>query len=267
MFESTSSLAASSSEQDLKSSSSGNILEQLVRNQSVRPRSRAIPLELSRFHPRRIGGMPVIAVSAVVAVALVGGFVAFRRPPTTESLLPMVSSTLAPEAGGAAAPVSSSSIPSGPMIVHVAGAVGHPGVVSVAAGARVTDAVAAAGGLRADADPDRVNLAAPLKDGERIAVPVIGQPAPAVVSGGGSPTAAGSTGNSTSATSTEPINLNTASESELEELPGVGPATAAAIVAHREQSGSFSAVDDLLEVRGIGEAKLEGLRDAVTVGQ
>ena len=141
------------------------------------------------------------------------------------------------------------------------------------------DAVHAAGGLRADADPDRVNLAAPLADGLRVVIPMIGQPAPTELvapstdSGGASgSTGSGATGSGStgSGAAAEPgggvIDINSADAALLDELPGVGPSTAAAIIAHREKEGPFTSVDGLLDVRGIGEAKLEALRDLVTVG-
>ncbi|MEI2639818.1 MAG: ComEA family DNA-binding protein [Microthrixaceae bacterium] len=160
--------------------------------------------------------------------------------------------------------------------VHVAGAVASPGVVSLAASSRVVDAVAAAGGLRSDADPDRINLAASLSDGIKVVVPIKGQALPAEVplesagsSGGaaavaGTGTASGS--KATGANGGQSVNINTASDQELQALPGVGPSTSAAIVAHREKSGPFRSVEGLLDVRGIGEAKLDAMRDMVTIG-
>jgi competence protein ComEA len=150
--------------------------------------------------------------------------------------------------------------------VHVAGAVTRPGVVTLPSGSRVVDAVGAAGGMVAGADPDRVNLAAPLADGQRVVVPVIGQPAPAEVAVA-APAApgTGSAGGTAPAAGGAPVDLNTATESDLDALPGIGPATAAAIVAHRSERGPFGSVEDLLDVRGIGDAKLEALRDLVVV--
>lgn len=146
--------------------------------------------------------------------------------------------------------------------MHVAGAVVRPGVVSLASGSRVVDAVNAAGGLGAGADPDRVNLAAPLTDGERLMVPLVGQPVPeavpAQVPGAGAGTSTAGPG--------APVDLNTASAEQLDSLPGIGPSTAAAIIAHREKNGPFRSVDGLLDVRGIGDAKLEVLRDLVITG-
>ncbi len=110
----------------------------------------------------------------------------------------------------------------------------------------------ASGGLASEADADRINLAAELVDGAQVYVPRVGEDPP----GGHSAAADDAEG---------PVDLNTADTARLETLPGVGPATAAAIIDHRTRHGPFAAVDDLLAVRGIGEAKLAALRDLVRV--
>jgi competence protein ComEA len=216
----------------------------------------------------------VLVLSAGVAAATL-----FRRPPPIEDRLPIAGEeTVAPSGPSTTGPAVEGSTPGaddvpagsgGPtqVVVHVAGAVTSPGVVRLSTGSRVVDAVSAAGGLRADADPDRVNLAAPLTDGQRVVVPVVGQPAPAVVgnsSGTGAP--AGVDGGEGGGSASGPIDLNTATAEQLDTLPGVGPSTAAAIIEHRASAGPFRSVDALLDVRGIGEAKLEALRDLVTAG-
>jgi competence protein ComEA len=147
--------------------------------------------------------------------------------------------------------------------VHVAGAVVRPGVVTLPAGSRAVDAVSAAGGLAAGADPDRVNLAAALSDGQRLVIPLVGQPPPAEFVPSPPPTGAGSAAGSPATQG--PVDLNTATEPDLDRLPGIGPATAAAIVSHRSLHGPFRTVEDLLDVRGIGEAKLDALRGLVSV--
>ncbi len=144
------------------------------------------------------------------------------------------------------------------VVVHVAGAVGRPGLVSGAEGWRVNDAVDAAGGALATADLNRINLAAPIADGQRIFVPHVGEVEPALV------TPSTSTGAGTGAN--EIVNINVADGSSLEELPGIGPATAEAILAHRNEHGPFATVDALVAVSGIGPATLERLRDRVSVG-
>ena len=134
--------------------------------------------------------------------------------------------------------------------VHVAGWVVSPGVVSIPEGSIVADAVAAAGGMRTGAAAETLNLAAPVADGDQIVVP---GPGDGTSSGGpGSPGAGGGL-----------ISLNTATVDELQELPGVGPVLAERIVSHRDAVGRFETVEDLLDVSGIGEAKLAALRDLV----
>jgi competence protein ComEA len=150
--------------------------------------------------------------------------------------------------------------------VAAAGAVVHPGVYRLGTGARVTDVVAAAGGLDPAADLDRINLAAPVHDGERVYVPRRDQAEVPPVAAGGAGGGGGTTGGGAT-TSTVPalVDLNAADVELLDTLPGVGPSTAAAIVAFRSTNGRFRSVDDLGEVRGIGPAKLEQLRPLVTV--
>ncbi len=159
------------------------------------------------------------------------------------------------------------------LVAHAAGAVVRPGVYRLPPGARVDDLVRAAGGLAPDADPARLNLAAPLADGDRVYVPRRGEadlPAVALPEGGSADGSGGTGGAgpgeaSGSEAEGAPIDINTADEAELDELPGVGPSIAAAIVAHRQENGPFRSVDDLLDVRGIGEAKLAEIRPLVTV--
>lgn len=167
-----------------------------------------------------------------------------QAPESPDSALPLVEP----------ASVTTTTALPGPVVVHVAGAVGAPGVQRLPAGARVIDAVDAAGGLLPDADASRVNLAAELVDGTQVYVPAIGEVAPPAAGASG----AGGEGSG-------PIDLNIADSAALETLPGVGPATAAAIIDHRDRNGPFASVDGLLEVRGIGEAKLAQLRDLVRV--
>ncbi len=145
------------------------------------------------------------------------------------------------------------------VLVHVAGAVAHPGVVRVRAGARVVDAIQAAGGGVPGSDLDRLNLAAKVVDGQRIAVALVGAPAPVEAGASGSP------GGGAPATPGNPVDLNTATESQLEELPGIGPSLAAAIIAEREKRGGFKAVGELQDVRGIGEMRFAEIKDLVSV--
>ena len=147
-------------------------------------------------------------------------------------------------------------------VVHVAGAVRRPGVYRLPAGARVQEAVRRAGGARPGADVNAINLAAKVADGQQVVVPKrAGAGGAAAPAGGGS--SAGATAGA--APAGPPISLNSATAEQLDTLDGVGPATAQKILAWREQHGRFESVEDLLDVGGIGEAKLEALRDLVTV--
>jgi competence protein ComEA len=148
-----------------------------------------------------------------------------------------------------------------PVVVEVRGEVEAPGVYEVSPGARLQDAIAAAGGLTRDADLSTVNLARRLRDGELIVI--LARPAP-----GSTPTVpiadAGDAGNPE-----DPrvrININAATAEELEALPGVGDVTAARIIAYREQHGPFRAVDDLIHVQGISDRTIDAFRDLVTTG-
>lgn len=201
-----------------------------------------------------------ILIGGSAAVLVAAGALWLTRPPAApvEASLPFASTTVAPGAAGTAP--TTAAVPS-VVLVHVAGAVAIPGVHELELGARVVDAIAAAGGLRSDADGARLNLAAPVADGERVYVPVAGEEPPPVVGPAGAAPAGGAGASGGSGT----VDLNTADEAALDALPGIGPSTAAAIVEHRAKIGRFRSVDELLDVRGIGEAKLEQLRSLVTV--
>ncbi|MSO87864.1 MAG: ComEA family DNA-binding protein [Acidimicrobiia bacterium] len=196
-----------------------------------------------------------IALGAGVALAALAGVAWLLRPTAAppEVALPFAASTVA-------TPLTTTTTAPVPFVVHVAGAVITPGLHELPAGARVADAITAAGGLRPDADATGINLAAPLSDGTRLYVPVVGETPPPVVLGATGPTSASGTDLPAAA-----VNLNTAGEEELDGLPGVGPATASAIINYRQEVGGFASVDELLDVPGIGEAKLEQLRPLVTV--
>jgi competence protein ComEA len=215
---------------------------------------------------------PKVRIAALLFVALIAGFIwyrlgssgrtpasaASRSTPTTRAVEAL--GTDAPGAGTAA--TTSTTGTGGRVTVHVAGAVTHPGVVRVRAGARVVDAIEAAGGGVPNADLDRLNLAAKVADGQRIAVAVVGAPAPAEVgTGGGTVASPGDPGGGPPPL----VNINTATSTELEELPGIGPTLAAAIVAERERRGGFRSVGELQDVRGIGEARYADIKDLVSV--
>lgn len=143
--------------------------------------------------------------------------------------------------------------------VHVDGAVASPGVYVVrVSDARVSDAVEAAGGLTGEADTSQVNLAARLEDGMKVHIPVTGEVAAV-------PAAGTSSASSDAASSGGPVNINSATVEQLCELPGIGNATASAIVEDRESNGPFASPEDLMRVSGIGEKKFAKLKDAICV--
>ncbi|MDO4887178.1 MAG: helix-hairpin-helix domain-containing protein [Actinomycetaceae bacterium] len=212
----------------------------------------------------RLDRQAVTALTALMAVIClaVWGWMVFQDPGAGASELkdegsssrsaPLAS---APRASDEPAPAASGE-EGGEIVVYVSGHVAQPGVYTLPAGARIGDVVAAAGGLTPEADTSLVNLAAPVADGDHLHVVATGeQPVtdPAGQSAAGTGQADGQ------------INVNTASEQELQELPGVGPVTAASIVEWREENGRFESVDDLLEVSGIGEATLDKFRDRVAL--
>lgn len=137
------------------------------------------------------------------------------------------------------------------ILVHLSGAVWQPGLVRLREGARLAQAIEEAGGARADADLARVNLARRLRDEEHVHVPSLSERGAAVRSDPLPPPG--------------PLDLNAASQAELETLPGIGPALARRIVARREETGGFLYVEELLEVRGIGQRLLAELEGLVTV--
>ncbi|PFG32777.1 helix-hairpin-helix domain-containing protein [Sanguibacter antarcticus] len=153
-------------------------------------------------------------------------------------------------------------VPAHGLLVHVVGQVASPGVVEVADGSRVIDAIDAAGGLTAGADTAAVNLAREVVDGEQVYVPLPGEVAPAPQGASSGTTSGAGTGG---ATSPGLVDVNAATLEELDTLPGIGPALAARIVQWREENGEFSSVDQLTDVSGIGPSVLGQIRDLVTV--
>jgi competence protein ComEA len=204
--------------------------------------------------------LPVLAVVIGVVVAVTFGVLAATRSGGGAGADVALSLPRADAATDASLPSAASTTTLATTLhVHAAGAVQRPGVVEVPAGARVVDVVNAAGGAAGDADLNQINLAELVTDGERIYVPRAGE----VVASIAGPASLGSGSGSGSSGSKDGggiVNINEANATELESLPGVGPATAQAILDYRSEHGRFRSVDDLLNVRGIGPAKLEQIK-------
>lgn len=211
---------------------------------------------------RSVAALVVVVVVAVVWAAQ--HFWTGRPEPVRVPEAVAQGASAAPESPGAVggAPVAglssagASPAPSaGPLVVDVSGKVARPGVHRLPAGSRVEDALDAAGGVRPGTDTSGLNRARLLTDGEQVAVGVEPAPGPGPVAGAG-PGAGG-------AAAAGPISLGTATAGQLETLPGVGPVLAAAIIAYRTENGGFQSVDQLRDVRGIGDRRFEDLRELV----
>ncbi len=211
---------------------------------------------------------------AVVGLLLLGGLAltawwvsradrgSTALPPVSSSTAPLVTPSVAaspspsptlaaPGVAGSPGVASAGTSPGGRIVVDVAGKVRQPGIATLPSGSRVVDALKAAGGPRRGAPLGSLNLARVLTDGEQILVGVRSPPgvaASAASGGGGAPGSGGS--------AVPMVNINTADQAQLEELPGVGPVTARSILDYRAERGTFTAVDELLEVSGIGDATL-----------
>lgn len=197
---------------------------------------------------------------------------AWTAQPTVEPLVRSSSAGATPRVGGSKAQDDSPESRRGQLTVHVAGAVKSPGIVTLPVGARVFDAIAAAGGADPDAELNGLNLAAVVQDATKIHVPRAGDvTAPAAGAaagaaggeGGGGASGSGNAG--TGASAGGKLNLNTATAEELDALPKVGPVLAKRIVEWRQQHGPFAAVEDLDAVDGVGPKMMESLLPLVTV--
>lgn len=226
-----------------------------------------------RADPGRAGAIALAVVAALAVLITIITLMRDQPAPVMSAKLPPVqkASTAGPASPGSPA-VATPAGPDRPVVVSVVGLVHKPGLVTLAPGARIADALQAAGGAMDGADTIGLNMARPLTDGEQIVVglaPVPGKPAalgssvaagaapapaaPAPVSGSARPKPGGA------------LDLNTATVEQLDALPGVGPVTAAAIVAWRQSNGKFTSVDQLADVDGIGPARLDKLRALVRV--
>jgi competence protein ComEA len=229
-----------------------------------------------RADPGRAGAIALAVVAALAVLVTVFTLMRDRPAPVMSAKLPPV------EKASTATPRSSASPAAGqpagsdrPVVVSVVGLVHTPGLVTLAPGARIADALQAAGGPVSGADTIGLNMARPVGDGEQIVVglaPVSGQPTAlgSSVASGSAPVS-GAAGPAAPVSGTvkpkagEVLDLNTATVEQLDALPGVGPVTAAAIVSWRQANGKFTSVDQLADVDGIGPARLDKLRPLVRV--
>lgn len=193
----------------------------------------------------KVAGVLMVGLFLGLAIAAVAfGLISRTRPAPIFITPPAPTATQLPTATA------------GPLRVDVSGEVKQPAVVELPAGSIVQDAIMAAGGFTEAAERDKINLAQRLADGDWVHVPAQGETAPPpVVRGSGIdlPAAGGL------------ININTAGAQELEQLPGIGPVTAASIIAYREANGPFGTIEEITLVSGIGEGKLAQIRDLVTI--
>jgi competence protein ComEA len=224
-----------------------------------------------RADPGRAGAVALAAIAAIAVLVAIFTLMRDQPAPVRSAKLPPVeavsSSTRGPSPGATTKPDQ-------PVVVSVVGLVHTPGLVTLAPGARIADALKAAGGTTDGADTVGLNMARQVDDGEQIVVgiaPVKGQPpvlGSSVTSGTAAPGPPGTgshPGRPDKPGRPAAVNLNTATVQQLDALPGVGPVTAAAIVAWRDANGKFTSVDQLAEVDGIGPGRLEKLRPLVRV--
>jgi competence protein ComEA len=219
---------------------------------------------------RAIPRSAILAAPGAVGLVGIAFFLAFGAGSTGSVVVDGGAPLPSPRSSDVgAAFVPGSAVPDGTLIVvEVVGAVDHPGVFRLSAGARVGDLVAAAGGFGARVDTERaahdLNLAAPLHDGDQIRVPSRDDPAASARPTTGSGGAGGSGSGGGNGSGSGPISLNTATADELDTLPGIGPVTAAKIIASREET-PFAAIDDLRTRKLVGEKTFGQIKDLVAV--
>jgi competence protein ComEA len=214
-----------------------------------------------RADPGRAGVIALVAVGVIAVLVTVFTLVRDKTPPVASAKLPPVEMVSSARPTPGPAPPNSD----GPVVVSVVGLVHKPGLVTLAPGARIADALTEAGGATEGADLIGLNMARRVTDGEQIIVGIAAAP--------GEPAAMGSSSTGTEPPANAPtesrsapggvVDLNTATVEELDTLPGIGPVTAAAIIAWRDANGRFTSVDQLGDVDGIGPARLDKLRDLV----
>lgn len=193
-------------------------------------------------------GYIILSLAFLLLLGLTVFFLRQPDPPPVEIVTPTPTLTPTPE----------------PLGIYILGAVNSPGVYFLPLGSRVFDALYAAGGATSEADLTQVNLAARLHDEEQIYIPKEGEGTPVPILS--TPTVTASISPSSSGETTGPININTASAAELETLPGIGPTLAQRIVDYRNENGPFKTIEEIIEVRGIGEGIFSDIQHLITVG-
>ena len=217
-----------------------------------------------RADPGRAGVIALAVVGVIAVLVTVFTLVRDKPPPVVSAKLPPVQMVSSASPTPSAAPKSDE-----PVVVSVVGLVHKPGLVTLSPGARTADALTAAGGALDGADLIGLNMARRVADGEQIIVGIAGPPGEPAAMGSSisaEPIASQADAPSTTGNASAPdglVDLNTATAEQLDTLPGIGPVTAAAIVAWRDANGQFTSVDQLGDVDGIGPARLEKLRDHV----
>jgi competence protein ComEA len=219
-----------------------------------------------RADPGRAGAIALGVVGVMAVLVTVFTLLRDKTPPVVSAKLPPV------EMVSSASPTPTAPAPEGPVVVSVVGLVHKPGLVTLGPGARIADALTAAGGALDGADMIGLNMARRVADGEQIIVGIAAPPGEPTTMGSSVATETGTSapapGPQTAGSAPAPgesVDLNTATVEQLDSLPGVGPVTAAAIIAWRDANGSFTNVDQLGDVDGIGPARLEKLRAQVHV--
>jgi competence protein ComEA len=221
-----------------------------------------------RADPGRAGAVALAVIAAIAVLVAIFTLMRDTPAPVRAAKLPPVDTVASTSRGPSPDSTGKSSEP---VVVSVVGLVHTPGLVTLAPGARIADALKAAGGTTDGADTTGLNMARQVGDGEQIVVGIAaakGQPpvlGSSVSSGSTAPRPPGSASGPDKPARAEVVNLNTATVQQLDALPGVGPVTAAAIVAWRDANGKFTSVDQLAEVDGIGHGRLEKLRPLVRV--
>lgn len=198
-----------------------------------------------------------ILIVLVCFILIGGAFILVRRPaPEPIAIATAIIPTATPPPTPTFTPTPA------PLRVYVSGAVRTPDVYLLPPGSIVKDAVQVAGGPDGNADLERINLALALYDQQQVYVPRVGEATPAAPLPGSAPPPAPATGSDT--TGSGKINLNSATVEQLDALPGIGPAIAQRIVDYRQANGAFTAPEDIMNVRGIGQATYEKLQDLIT---